>query len=119
MYKNIEQVKDILRGFNSTKYTQNVEIVTSGTQLDDINFLQNAFYNYLIYYPITKFSQSAFTSPYETTLFFSTLDKWSEDIYTGNTNYNYIIVKPDQLTNFKDGNRVVFKTNKYLVLSTK
>ncbi len=87
--------------------------------IDDKDFVQNAFFNYLIYYPYTKFSASAFSSTEQTEKFFAILDKWTNEKYSEKTQPDYIIIKPNQLSEFGLNTQMVFKTDKYLLLYNK
>ncbi len=118
-YGSKDQLDRNLKDFNIQESGQNLQMVISGKQLDDKKFVQNAFFTYLIYYPYTKFSKSAFSSKVQAEKFFSVLDKWSKEKYSAESQPDYIIIKPNQLSEFGLTNQVVFKTDKYLLLSYK
>lgn len=117
-YGTKEQVRRNLKSFSIQKSIQNLQTVNSGKELDDNSFTENVFFNYVIYYPFTKFSASVFSSKEQTDDFFSILDKWSTDQYSEQIQPDYIIIKPVQLPRFNLNTQVVFKTDKYILLTT-
>lgn len=109
--ETIQKLKD----FNLSKSSENLQTVVSGKQLDDQRFMENAFINYLIYYPYTQFSKLAFNSEQEIQNFFAVLDKWSQEPYLEKTKIDYVILKANQTLGF-DKRNMVFNSNGYQII---
>jgi len=118
-YGTKAQIDHDLKDFNLQTSAQSLQRVLSGKQLDDKSFVQNVFFNYIIYYPYAKFSESAFSSKEQTEKLFSVLDKWNNEKYSEKFPPDYIIITPNQLSKFSLNTKIVFKTNKYILLSFK
>lgn len=114
-YRSRERVQKTLKDFDLQKSTQNLLLVTSGKELDDNSFIQNAFFNYLVYYPFTKFSKLAFDSESESEKFFNTLDNWSREPYLGSTKIDYVIVRTDKISELELDIKPVFRTKMYIL----
>ncbi|KTD30740.1 hypothetical protein Lmor_2847 [Legionella moravica] len=114
LYGSKNKVQKHLNEFTLENNIKNIQAVTDGHEMDDTSFLQNAFFNHLIYYPFTTFSKNAFSSVENMKSFYSILNNWQSDDYSGDKHYDFLIRKIDS-SSISESHKVVFKSNAYFI----
>jgi len=111
-------IYDTLKNFNAKKNNDNIQLVFSGKQLPDKDYILSVFYDYIIYYPYTKFSIDAFKSKDQTNKFMATLNQWSNEKYMGEKRVDYMIVAVNQNPKLEPNSKIVFNSNNYILYSS-
>jgi len=112
-----DKIHKELETFNINKRAENTRLVTLGIQLDDQSFNASSFFEQLIYYPFTKFSEHTFDSEEKRIKLFKLLRKWSDVLCMDDVIFDYLIVDRKRLSNSIIDNKPIFETDKYLLVA--